>query len=146
MPLLCQVLKKNGTQVGPALVSKMIKTAGYKLRKAKVVLTSNDPNYREKLARIHSILSNLKSNEAFFSIDEYGPFAIRSQRIGRDAPRTMREEKSWAALRAFQRGLSPSTTVTLLHGLGSLTVLVLGITLIADLGIGLPATLAATIL
>jgi transposase len=28
MPLLSQVLKKNGTQVGPAVVSKMIKAAG----------------------------------------------------------------------------------------------------------------------
>jgi transposase len=79
MSLLCQVLKKNGTQIGPALVSKMIKAAGYKLRRAKVVLTSNDPTYREKLARIHSILSNLQPNEAFFSIDEYGPFAIKTK-------------------------------------------------------------------
>ena len=43
MPLLSQVLNKNGTQIGPAVVSKMIKAAGYKLRKAKVVLASNDP-------------------------------------------------------------------------------------------------------
>ena len=53
MPLLSQVLKKNGTQIGPAVVSKTIKAAGYKLRKAKVVLTSNDPAYRERLARIN---------------------------------------------------------------------------------------------
>jgi transposase len=79
MPLLSQVLKRNGTQIGPALVSKMIKAAGYKLRKAKVVLTSNDPAYREKLARINSILSNLQPNEAFFSIDEYGPFSIKTK-------------------------------------------------------------------
>jgi transposase len=79
MPLLSQVLKKNGTQIGPALISKIIKAAGYKLRKAKVVLTSNDPTYAEKLARIRSILSNLQPNEAFFSIDEYGPFAIKTK-------------------------------------------------------------------
>jgi len=76
MPLLCQVLKRNGTQIGPALVSKIIKA---ELRKAKVVLTSNDPTYREKLARIQSILSHLQPDEAFFSIDEYGPFAIKSK-------------------------------------------------------------------
>ena len=79
MPLLSQVLNKNGTQIGPAVVSKMIKAAGYKLRKAKVVLTSNDPAYREKLSRINLILSNLQPNEAFFSIDEYGPFAIKAK-------------------------------------------------------------------
>jgi hypothetical protein len=79
MLLLSQVLKKNGTQIGPASISKIIKAAGYKLRKAKVVLTSNDPTYAEKLARIRSILSNLQPNEAFFSIDEYGPFAIKTK-------------------------------------------------------------------
>jgi transposase len=79
MPLLSQVLKKNGKQIGSALISKIIKAAGYKLRKAKVVLTSNDPTYAEKLARIRSILSNLQPNEAFFSIDEYGPFAIKTK-------------------------------------------------------------------
>jgi hypothetical protein len=77
MPLLCKVLKENGRQVGPAVVAKMIKAAGYKWRKAKIVLTSNDPTYSEKLARIRSILSNLPPGDAFFSIDEFGPFAIK---------------------------------------------------------------------
>jgi transposase len=79
MSLLCQVLKENGTEIGAATVGKMIKAAGYKWRNAKVVLTSDDPTYRDKLARIHSILSNLQPNEAFFSIDEYGPFAIKTK-------------------------------------------------------------------
>jgi transposase len=77
MPLICQVLKNDGHEIGPALVSKMIRAAGYKWRKAKVVLTSNDPTYTEKLAQVRSILSNLQPDEAFFSIDEYGPFAIK---------------------------------------------------------------------
>lgn len=42
-----------------------------------MVLTSADPAYSERLDRIHSILSNLQSNEVFFSIDEYGPFAVK---------------------------------------------------------------------
>jgi hypothetical protein len=83
MPLLCGVLKNNGKQVGVAVVSKIIKAAGYKWRKAKVVLTSSDPAYREKLDHIRTILSNLKSDEAFFSIDEYGPFAIKTKPGGR---------------------------------------------------------------
>jgi transposase len=48
MPLMCHVLKNGGHEIGPALVAKMIRAAGYKWRKAKVVLTSNDPTYREK--------------------------------------------------------------------------------------------------
>lgn len=79
MALLHRILRENGSQVGTALVAKIIKAAGYKWRKAKVVLTSNDPTYTEKLARIRSILSGLQPNEAFFSIDEYGPFAIKAK-------------------------------------------------------------------
>jgi hypothetical protein len=41
------------------------------------VLASNDPEYQKKLDEIQSILSNLKSDERFFSIDEFGPFAIK---------------------------------------------------------------------
>lgn len=77
LALLCKTLKENGTPVGISVVAKMIKGAGYKWRKAKVVLTSNDPTYMEKLARIRFILSNLQPDEAFFSIDEFGPFAVK---------------------------------------------------------------------
>jgi hypothetical protein len=47
--------------------------------KARKVLTSNDPNYREKVDHIHQVLSKLKSSERFFSIDEFGPFAVKQQ-------------------------------------------------------------------
>jgi hypothetical protein len=43
------------------------------------VLTSADPDYTEKLNHIRSILSGLRSDEAFFSIDEFGPFAVKMQ-------------------------------------------------------------------
>jgi hypothetical protein len=57
----------------------IIKEAGWKWRHARVVLTSNDPDYRAKVDAIKKILSELKSDEAFFSIDEYGPFAIKQK-------------------------------------------------------------------
>jgi hypothetical protein len=43
------------------------------------VLTSNDPEYKVKVERIQEILSQLKEDEAFFSIDEYGPFAVKKR-------------------------------------------------------------------
>jgi hypothetical protein len=43
------------------------------------VLTSADPDYSAKLARIRLILSELRPDEAFFSIDEFGPFAVKMQ-------------------------------------------------------------------
>lgn len=44
-----------------------------------MVLTSTDPTYREKLQRVQSVLSSLGADERFFSIDEFGPFAIKAK-------------------------------------------------------------------
>ena len=40
-------------------------------------MTRTDPNYRDKLNRIRSTLSRLAPEEAFFSIDEFGVFAVK---------------------------------------------------------------------
>jgi transposase len=79
MAHLCQVLGKIGKPTCPEVVRTITKAAGYKWRKARVVLTSNDPDYSEKLARIRSVLSGLKPDEALFSIDEFGPFAVKAK-------------------------------------------------------------------
>jgi hypothetical protein len=55
----------------------MIKAAGYKWRTARVVLTSHDPEYREKLDHLKSILANLGEDDRFFSVDEFGPFSLK---------------------------------------------------------------------
>jgi len=70
-------MARQGHALCSSSISKIIHDAGYTVRKAKKVLTSNDPNYHAKLAEITSILQNLKPNEKFFSVDEYGPFAVR---------------------------------------------------------------------
>jgi transposase len=57
-------------------LSIVIKQAGYQWKKARVTLTSSDPLYREKVDAIKKALSDLKDDEAFFSIDEFGPFAV----------------------------------------------------------------------
>lgn len=69
--------KTYGVEVSKSTISEYIKSEGYAFKYAKKVLTSPDPLYREKLGKITSILSNLKSNEKFFSVDEFGPFAIK---------------------------------------------------------------------
>jgi transposase len=74
---LTRVLRETGHPACAAVIRKITKTAGYRWRKARVALTSSDPNYTEKLGRIRSILSRLGSDEAFFSIDEFGPFAVK---------------------------------------------------------------------
>lgn len=54
-----------------------LKQMGYQYRKSKEMLTSPDPKFREKIAKIQGILQKLKPNEKFFSIDEYGPVSIK---------------------------------------------------------------------
>jgi transposase len=72
-----KVLEEKGFPVCLAVIRKIIKNAGFRWKMARVVLTSKDPEYREKLNHVHEVLANLKETERFFSIDEYGPFAIK---------------------------------------------------------------------
>jgi hypothetical protein len=76
---LGRIMKERGYPVCQNLIRKIIRTAGYRWRKARIFLTSNDPTFSEKLSRIQEILANLPPDEAFFSIDEYGPFAVKAQ-------------------------------------------------------------------
>lgn len=69
-------MKEKGFSISIPLIRVILKNDGYSMKKARKVLTSRDPDYKEKLKGITKILSNLKSNEKFFSIDEYGPFSI----------------------------------------------------------------------
>jgi transposase len=69
--------KTHGERVSRGSISEYFNSAGYKFKKAKKSLTSNDPSYREKLTKITSTLSRLAPNEKFFSIDEFGPFSVK---------------------------------------------------------------------
>jgi len=76
---LRKVLAEEGHSMCCDVIHTIIKEAGWKWRHARVVLTSNDPEYRAKVDAIKKTLSELKPDEAFFSIDEYGPFAIKQK-------------------------------------------------------------------
>ena len=60
---LKDTLTKNGVQIATANIRHIIHNAGFRFRKAKKVLTSNDPEYRNKLIAITQILQNLKLGE-----------------------------------------------------------------------------------
>jgi hypothetical protein len=79
LPDIHSAMIAKGLPLGRNYISKIIKNAGYRFRSAKKVLTSTDPNYKEKLKQITGILSKLKKDEKFFSIDEFGPFSIKIQ-------------------------------------------------------------------
>lgn len=74
---LKEVMTKKGFPISLANIRQIVRNAGYQFRKARKVLTSNDPDYRQKLQRITDILSHLQSDELFFSVDEFGPFSVR---------------------------------------------------------------------
>ena len=74
---LQRVLADRGYGACRGIIRQIIKDAGYKWRNARIVLTSNDPKYREKVDDLRTVLSSLRSDQRFFSIDEFGPFAIK---------------------------------------------------------------------
>lgn len=90
------ILARQGFCAGQQVLRQIIHDAGWKWRKARVVLTSQDPAYREKLAAVQAILSNLAPDEAFFSIDEFGPFAVKmKQGLMLDPPGPHRVVPQW---------------------------------------------------
>jgi transposase len=74
-----RIMVEDGNRISRGNIRKILRESGYSFKKARKVLTSNDPEYKEKLDAIKGILSNLKQNEKFFSIDEYGPFSVKIQ-------------------------------------------------------------------
>jgi transposase len=74
---LHQVVQRQGMPLSGARMQRVLRSTGFKWRKARVVLTSGDPEYAQKVYAIKGILASLKKDEAFFSIDEFGPFSIK---------------------------------------------------------------------
>jgi transposase len=104
---LTRILREQGQPLCADIIRKIIKEAGYKWRRARFVLTSADPEYRTKVEDIKKILSELGQDEAFFSIDEYGPFAVkRKGGLKRVAPDQayvvpqLQKSKGWMILTA----------------------------------------------
>jgi transposase len=74
---LVSVLRLRGHLVNEPMVSGLIKESGYRWKQARVVLTSNDRKFRKKLDRVRETVAGLREDQAFFSVDEFGPLAIR---------------------------------------------------------------------
>jgi transposase len=69
--------KQHGITISLSSVSRYVKKAGYGWKKARRVLSSPDPNYREKVEMLLQTLHSLKPNEQFFFVDEMGPIAVK---------------------------------------------------------------------
>jgi transposase len=69
--------KLYGQRPSKSTVSRLLKQAGLRWKKFRKVLTSPDPNYREKVELLLRTLHSLKADEDLFFIDELGPLQVR---------------------------------------------------------------------
>lgn len=89
-------LVAKGVQASRQNIRQVIRDAGYQWKKARISLTSNDPEYRSKLDAIKVTLANLEPDEAFFSIDELGPVAVKMRGgLSLQAPGRVRTVPQW---------------------------------------------------
>ncbi len=69
--------KLYGQRPSKSTVGRLLKEAGLSWKKSRRVLTSPDPNYREKVELLLNTLRSLKANEELFFIDELGPLQVK---------------------------------------------------------------------
>lgn len=69
--------KKYGGHLTKGSLQRIIKEANYSWRRARTMLTSKDPLYREKVQRLLEALQSLTPADAFFFIDEAGPWRVK---------------------------------------------------------------------
>ena len=70
--------KRHGVEISKSTIGRLMNAAGYKMRKARRVLTSPDPQYREKVELLLRTLQSLKPTELQFFVDEMGPIRVKS--------------------------------------------------------------------
>ena len=68
---------KYGERFSAKTIGKLIRKSGYSIKRARKVLTSPDPDYKEKVELLLKTLWSLKPDEMFFFIDELGPLQIK---------------------------------------------------------------------
>ncbi|MES2112407.1 MAG: IS630 family transposase [Bacteroidota bacterium] len=68
-----------GEPLSTHAISSHLKKMGYRFEKSREKLISKDKDFEEKLNNLKRILSGLKPDEKFFSIDEYGPAYIKKR-------------------------------------------------------------------
>lgn len=76
---LKEALAARGMAASANSIRDVIRRTGYAWKKTRVALTSTDTDYRAKVDALKSTLAGLGERELFFSIDEFGPFAVKTR-------------------------------------------------------------------
>ena len=78
LPTLAKVYKEQlGEELSTSTISSYLKAAKYTIKKVRKVLTSPDPDYREKVDGLLKVLHSLGTDEMLFFIDELGPLKVK---------------------------------------------------------------------
>ena len=83
---------EHGESASKATISRCIRSKGYSFKKAREVLTSNDPQYYEKVHHLLEILHSLGNDQRLFFVDELGPVRVKMHG-GRSYMRKDQEKK-----------------------------------------------------
>ncbi|MGD0237423.1 MAG: IS630 family transposase [Syntrophorhabdales bacterium] len=78
-----------GEKLSTGSIGRYLKSAKYTMKKARKVLTSPDPDYREKVENLLMVLNSLGPDDLLFFIDELGPLSVRKyggRMYAHDAP------------------------------------------------------------
>ena len=98
--------KTYGKPVSDCTIGRYIKKHGYSLRRSKQILTSYDPDYKEKIAKILDVLHRLKPTELFFFIDEMGPI-----RVKKHGGRTYTKDNTRKTIPQIQKNIKGKVTL-----------------------------------
>ena len=95
---LTRVLRETGHPACPDVIRKITKVAGYRWRKARIALTSSDPNYNEKLDNIRSISSAQCAAMVEDAVSRWGRLDCLDNNVGIGSKGTVVEEteENWA--------------------------------------------------
>ena len=69
--------QEHNETISVGYAGELLRQSGYAIRKARKVLTSPDPNYREKVELLLTTLQTLKPGELLFFVDELGPLRVK---------------------------------------------------------------------
>ena len=69
--------QQHNEAISKSTVGRFVKKSGYTMKKARKVLTSPDPEYREKVDLVLHTLQNLEPMDLFFFVDELGPMQVK---------------------------------------------------------------------
>jgi transposase len=69
--------QQHNEAISKSTVGRFVRKSGYTMKKARKVLCSPDPEYREKVDLVLHTLQNLESLDLFFFVDELGPMQVK---------------------------------------------------------------------